>query len=69
MNECPFDFMSDFDGWWLYMKCRIVDDLSHEYARENVLAHKSGWVLLPGFKHGGWSHPWENIRKNGHGDD
>ena len=60
---CPFDFLSDFDSWFEYHKCRWFDNLSHEKAEQNVRMTKAGWKLVDGCKYGGWR---KNIQKADH---
>ena len=56
-SSCPFDFLTDFDGWFHWQKCVHFDSLTHEQATTNVKAAKGGWVLIDGMKYGGWTYP------------
>lgn len=50
----PFSFLDEFERWFLYEKCRIVDRLTDEQARTNVQFLMHGWDLIEGLTYGGW---------------
>lgn len=50
----PFSILNDFERWFIYEKCRIVDGLTDEEARTNVQFLTNGWELIEGMTYGGW---------------
>ncbi len=54
MGGCPFDFLTDFDRWFLWQKFVEFDGLSPGQATVNVGFVSSGWRLVDGFKYGMW---------------
>lgn len=50
----PFNILSEFESWFIYEKCRIVDGLTDEEARINVQFLTNGWELQEGMTYGGW---------------
>lgn len=51
----PFNILNDFERWFIYEKCRIVDGLTDEEARTNVQFLTNGWKLVEGMTYGGWT--------------
>lgn len=51
----PFNILNDFERWFIYEKCRIVDGLTDEEARTNVQFLTNGWELIDNMKYGGWA--------------
>lgn len=50
----PFSILDEFERWFIYEKCRIVDGLTDEEARTNVQFLTNGWDLIEGLTYGGW---------------
>ena len=50
----PFSILNEFDSWFIYEKCRIVNGLTDEEARTNVQFLTNGWELIEGLEYGGW---------------
>lgn len=57
MSECPFDFMTEFDNWWLWQVDAIAYGLTVEQAKLNAMFRKAGWKLVKGMRSGGWTYP------------
>jgi hypothetical protein len=64
-NECPFDFMTEFDDWWLWQVDVIVYSLTTEQAKLNAMFREAGWKLVNGMRSGGWTYPnaYTNVTK------
>ena len=56
-QECPFDFMRQFNSWFAYQRDRRLHKLTHEQACLNVRMENCGWSLLDGMPYGGWQRP------------